>query len=131
MDKQQALQSFWSQFGIPAFEETSVPDKIWDEDAQKEVPVELPYITYQKILGELDEPVFPIASVWTRGSSWKEADRIMNSINDALKKGGQILKLDEGRMWIVRGSPFAQAMSDDDKTIRRYLINISVEFFTE
>ena len=131
MDKQQGLNQFWSQFGIPCFEETSVPDEIYDETTGKMIPLEPPYITYQKILGSLDEPVYPTASLWTRNESWSEADRIMNAINNALKNGGQIIKIDEGRMWIVRGSPFAQAMSDEDRTIRRYFINLAVEFFTE
>lgn len=130
MDKQQALQNFWESFGIPAYEETSVPD----EETLKELSPTgevYPYITYQKIIGSLGEPCYPTASVWTRSDSWAEADRILNSIYDALKRGGQIFKIDEGRMWVVRGTPFAQAMSDTDQTIRRYFINLAVEFFTE
>lgn len=129
MDEQQALDYFWNQFA-PAYEENSVPD----EETMKELHPNgqvYPYITYQKIIGSLDEPVYPTASIWTRSDSWTEADEIVNSINADLDHGGVIIKIEGGRMWIVRGNPFAQAMSDTDKTIRRYFVNIAVEFFTE
>ena len=121
MDKQQAIHSFWSRYAT-AYEETSVPD---DADLSNG------YITYQKILGSIDEPVFMTASVWTRSSSGLEADTIVNKINEDLSHGGIIIPIEGGRMWIERGNPFAQAMSDTDRTIRRYVINIAVEFFTE
>lgn len=120
MDKQQALQHFFSQFAT-AYEESAVPD---DADLNKG------YITYQKMIGSFDEPVFPSARIWTRSTSWKKADAILNSMDDALKAGGQIFKLDEGRMWIERGSPFAQAVAEEDRSIRSYLINVAVEFLT-
>lgn len=121
MDKQQALQQFFSQFAT-AYEESDVPDNANLNEG---------YITYQKMVGSLDEPVFPSARIWTRSTSWNRADSILNSMDDALKRGGQIFKLDEGRMWIARGTPFGQAVSEDDRAIRSYLINLAVEFFTE
>jgi hypothetical protein len=33
-------------------------------------------------------------------------------------------------VWIYRGSPFSQRMSDVDDTVRRIIINITVEYFT-
>ena len=130
MDKQQALHEFWSSFGVPAFEETSVPDEATLKELSPTGEI-YPYITYQKIISSIDEPVYPTASVWTRSESWKDADEILNSIYAELNRGGKIMKIEGGRMWIVRGNPFAQAMSDEDRTIRRYFINLAVEFFTE
>ena len=121
MDKQQALQTFFSQFAT-AYEESDVPD---DADLKQG------YITYQKMIGSFDEPVFPSARIWSRSTSWRKADEILNNMNDHLKNGGQIFELDEGRMWIERGSPFAQAVSEEDRSVRSYLINLAVEFFTE
>lgn len=121
MNKQQALHTFFSQFA-KSYEESSVPD-----DAN----IETGYITYQKMFGSFDEPVFLSARIWNRSTSWIKADEILNNINDHLKNGGQIFELDEGRMWIERGSPFAQAVSEEDRTIRSYLLNFAVEFLTE
>ena len=122
MTKQQALLFFWSQFGVPAYDETDVPD-----DAN----VDEGYITFQKIEGEFESPVYPTASIWVRSTSWKKAERIKNSINEKLDRGGQIIKIEGGRVWFQKGSPFAQAMAESDRMIRRFVINIAVEFLTE
>ena len=121
MDKQQAYQSFWEEVsGLTAYEENSVPD-----DAV------IPYVTYQKLIDDLGSSLFPTASIWTRSSSWEQADRILNSIDQRLRDGGMILPLDNGRMFICTGSPFAQPMGDDeDNMIKRYNLNLQVEFFT-
>lgn len=122
MDKQQALQFFWSQFGVSAYDESDVPD---DAD------IDAGYITYQKIEGEFESPVFPSASIWHRSTSWKKTEKIKNSINETLSRGGWIQKIEGGRVWIQRGSPFAQEMAEEDRSIRRYVINVSIEFMTE
>lgn len=121
MDEQQALQFFFEQFGT-AYEESNVPD---DADLKQG------YITYQKMLSSMGEPVYPSARIWTRSSSWQKADSMLNTINDRLKNGGQIIKINNGRMWIERGSPFAQTVAEEDRTIRSYLLNFAVEFLTE
>lgn len=122
MTNQQALQFFWSQFGVPAYDENDVPDDA-DLDAG--------YITYQKIEGEFEMPVFPTASILQRSTSWKKVEQIKNDINDALKRGGQIIKIEGGRLWIQRGSPFAQEMGEADRAVRRFVINVQMEFMTE
>ena len=40
------------------------------------------------------------------------------------------VKIDGGRMYIARGTPFAQRMSDVDDMVRRIVLNVTVEFFT-
>ena len=122
MDKQQAMQSFWGGFGVPAYEESDVPDN---------ADLSQGYITYQKMEGEFEAPVFPSASIWQRSTSWRKVESVKNNINDTLKNGGVLLPIDGGKVWIQRGSPFAQSVPEEDRTIRRLLINIAVEFFTE
>jgi hypothetical protein len=46
MDKEQAIQNFWSQFGIPAYDENSVPDDL-----------RYPFITYSVSTDMLDDTV--------------------------------------------------------------------------
>lgn len=118
MDKEQALHSFWSQF-CTAYEENSVPDN-----------AVLPYITYQKAFGDFDQPTAMTGSIYTRSTSWRQADSILNQIDNAIKEGGQIITFDDGKIYFTKGTPFAQTMGEDDRNIKRYVINLSVKFFT-
>lgn len=120
MDKQQAYYYLWSNFGIPAYDELSVPDN-----------ASLPYISYQVILDDLDAPVFPTASLWYRGTSWNGIDAKLAEIASYIENMKPIA-LDEGFMYVTKGSPFAQRMADDsDRTKKRYVLNLGIEFLTK
>lgn len=117
MDKDQALYNLWSGFGLPAYDETSVPD-----DAA------YPYITYSTSISSLGSVVTLNASIWFRSYSWEEislkADEIAEYIG--LHK---VLPLNRGYLYIVQGSPFAQRMGDEtDERIRRIIINLQAEY---
>lgn len=118
MNKWQAIQRFWSSFGIPAYDEFSVP-----EDA------ELPYITYNAAVGDFEQPVSLTASVWYRSTSWAAISRKADEIGASIVPC-KILRVDGGYVYVCKGSPFAQRMSDDDDSIRRMYINMQVEFFS-
>ena len=60
MNKSQALQSFWESFGIPAYNEYTVPDN-----------AEMPYITYSVSESNIGVPVSLTASIWYRMPSWE------------------------------------------------------------
>lgn len=132
MNKQQAYYSFWSSFGVLAFEETSVPD---DATIQALInsgaaAAKFPYITYQVITDDLGHPVYPTASIYDRSSSWEKADTLANTIGARIKSMNTI-KLDEGRMFITKGNPFSQHMEEEgDRAIRRIILTLGVEFFT-
>jgi hypothetical protein len=120
MDKEQAIHAFWSSLGIPAYEENSVPEG-----------TAFPYITYQKMSGAFEDALNPTGSIWTRQTSWNEADALKTSLESYLGYAGRTYKIDGGYAVIKRGVPFAQGMSDDsDKMIKRYVINLAVEFLT-
>lgn len=118
MTKTQALNSFWNNFGIPAYEESTVPD-----DAQ------MPYVTYNVATGKLEDTVLLSASLWYHETSWRnielKADEIARFIG-----GSYIMKLNDGYLYIRQGAPFAQRMSDDDPDVRRIYLNIAVEYLT-
>lgn len=120
IDKEQALHQFWSQFGIPAYDVGTVPD-----DAP------FPRITYEVITGNLGEQNILNASIWDRSRSWQSVTEILHDLESSLGMGGQTLHCRGGMVWIYRGMPFAQRMTDPDDSIRRILINIEVEFITE
>lgn len=133
MNKQQAYNAFWRSFGVLAFEENAVPD---DETIQAlidagKAEAKFPYITYQVITDSLGNVVFPTASIYDKSTSWERSDLLSNIIAKKIKQMNTI-KLDEGRMFITTGTPFAQHMDEQgDSSIRRIVLNLGVEFFTE
>ena len=122
MTKGQAIQAFWESFGLPAYDETTVPD-----DAP------LPYITYSVHTGSMDDLCVVNASLWYKSYSWKEISEKTEEIARAIvKMNPPSVKIDGGRFYITKGSPFAQRMREEnDNTIRRMLLNVNYEFLTE
>lgn len=120
MDKSQAVHSFWSKFGIPAYDENSVPD-----DAV------MPYITYNVITNNFDRPVQMNGSIWYRSTSWEDVSKKADEISEYIGYGYSIQKIDGGYLRIVRGDNFAQRMNDpDDTMVRRIFIILEAEFMT-
>lgn len=120
MDKAQALQNFWESFGLPAYDSTAVPD-----DAQ------MPYITYSVATDSLDNVVNLSASLWYRSTSWASISQKAEEIAEAIiKMNPPAIALDNGRLYITKGTPFAQRMQDEDDTVRRIYLNIQAEFLT-
>lgn len=118
MNKIQALHSFWSGFGLKAYDENSVPEN-----------AELPYITYEVASDDFDNQLLLTASLWYRESSWKNIQEKALQIESYIGKGGQRIDYDNGCMWIWRANPFSQRAGDsNDDLIRRIIINITVEF---
>ena len=132
MNKQQAYNAFWRQFGVLAFEENTVPD---EQTIQKLIDAgvaesRFPYITYQVLTGDLDSVLTPSASLWDRSNSFEKVDLLANEIAEAIARMTPI-KVDEGRMFIAQGSPFAQHMSEEgDLSIRRNVLTLNVEFLS-
>lgn len=120
MDRWEAQYSFWASFGVPVYEANSVPDL--DE-------VTFPYITYDARAAGFDGDVLANASIWTRGSSWAQADGLSDAIESRLKNGGETVAYDGGLIWITAEAPFAQSMGDpDDDRIKRKLLSVVLHF---
>jgi hypothetical protein len=69
--------------------------------------------------------------LWYRSSSWLEINEKTEEISVAIGRGGVFIPCDGGKVWIKRGTPFAQNMGDEsDDLIKRKLINITAEFLT-
>ena len=120
--KTQALYDFWNSFGLPAYEENTVPTG--------NAKPQLPYITYSAATGDFDNDVQISASLWFKGYSWADADRKAAEINTALAHGGKMIPYTGGALWIRRGTPFAQHMADEDDTIRRIYLNLTAEYLS-
>lgn len=117
MDSLQALHTFWSSFGWKAYDETSVPDE-----------AELPRITYEVSQDYFNSTLAQTASLWIRATGWTSINEKAQEISDYIGRGGRMIPFDGGALWIRRGLPWAQRMSDEDDTIRRIVLNIEIEF---
>lgn len=121
MDKAQALQTFWESFGIPAYEQTTVPET-----------ATMPYITYSVSTDSLDNVVNMTASVWYHSTSWKDISEKTEQIaRYIVGMNPPSIKFDGGRLYIAKGNPFAQRMADpNDDMIRRMYLNIQAEYLS-
>lgn len=121
MDKAQALQTFWESFGIPAYEQTTVPET-----------ATMPYITYSVSTDSLNNVVNMTASVWYNSTSWKDISEKTEQIaRYIVGMNPPSIKFDGGRLYIAKGNPFAQRMADpNDDMIRRMYLNIQAEYLS-
>lgn len=122
MDKEQALQSFWSSFGLPAYDENTVP-----EDAS------LPYITYEVATGSFENEIPLTASVFYKGSTWGPITQKTHEIAQRLYElRGSAIRIDDGLIRIWEGTtPLFQRMGDEDDQVRWIVVNVMVEFMTK
>lgn len=118
MDKLQAYHSFWSGFGLPAYEVTSVPDN-----------ATMPYITYESSSDDFGNTLALSASVWYWSSSWADCISKVKEISTKIGRGGKLVKYDGGAFWIKKGTPWANRLNmNDNDSVRRINMNIELEF---
>lgn len=121
-DYAQALHEFWSGFDWEAYDESTVPSSAFSP--------EIPRITYSVSVDEFLNDVSLSASLWDRTYSWENISKKVDEIYNYIGLGGRMISYDDGHIWIKRGHPFAQRMSDEDDTIRRIFLNIEAEYIT-
>ena len=120
MTKGAALQSFFDGI-MTSYAASAVPDN-----------ATLPYLTYELITsawygGEVGLTV----NMWFRTTSEKEPNEAVDKLSKAIGLGGVFLHCDDGVIWLKRGSPWAQSLTDaTDKTIKRRYINVTAEYLT-
>lgn len=119
MNKAQAIHSFWNSFGLPAYDQYTVPP-----DAK------MPYITYNVSEAEIDSYVGLYGSIWNRGTSWEYVELKAIEIAHRIVRMNPI-KIDNGYLAIHMGNPFSQRLGDEDDNVRRVYINLQAEFYTE
>ena len=123
MNKWEALQEFWSSFGWDAYDENSV-----DTGA---LSPSLPYITYAAQIGSFGQILSLTASLWDKSTSWKSVSDKADEIADEIGYAYKLAEIDGGYLYIAKGQPFAQRMSDpEDPEIKRIYIILNAEFLT-
>lgn len=123
MTKASALYSFFSSFGLKAYEENSVY-------AMGNAP-KLPYITYEMSLDSFEGNDVSLSfSLWSRSSSWEAANAKADEISKTIGRG-KVIECDGGYILIHRGHPFSENLGDlTDDMIKRILCKITVRFYT-
>ena len=123
MNKWQAQQEFWSGFGLPAYDELTVPD-----DAQ------MPYLTYQAVSGNLDAQSIVTANLWYRSNSWAEISQKADAIASAIYNDPRsAIPIDDGYMKVrlPDGTMHSDRMDEpNDKQVRRIRFTVELEFLT-
>ena len=122
MNSQQAYDNWWNSFQWQAFEENTVPDNALSQYGH--------YLTYTAGKSEFDRPMMLSVSAWDRSTSWAGTVNKASEIEAAIGLGGTMIPFDGGMIWMKRGVPFSQRMSDEDDTVRRVYMNIEVEFIS-
>lgn len=120
MNKTEALYSFYSSFGIPAYEENSVP-----------LNAKMPYITYEVITDSLSDYTTSVTcQLWYKSNSWVQCNAMAETISERLQ-GGYRIKVDKGYMILYTGTPYALNVPyEDDNTIKHKSINIECDYVT-
>lgn len=120
MTKGAALQSFFDGI-MTSYAASAVPDN-----------ATLPYLTYELITSAWDGgEVGLTVNMWFRTTSEKEPNAAVDKLSKAIGLGGVFLHCDDGVIWLKRGSPWAQSLTDaTDKTTKRRYINVTAEYLT-
>ena len=107
-----ALKSFFSGFGLPAYQVGTVPED-----------VELPYISYSIASPEWNQKASMYVQVWDRSTSnigiIRKADQITRAIGEEKR-----IPLDGGYLVIWPETPLIQIQADGD--FRYAYINLSI-----
>ena len=120
MTKGAALQSFFDGI-MTSYAASSVPEN-----------ATLPYLTYDLITSAWDGgEVGLTVNMWFRTTSEKEPNAAVAKLSKEIGLGGVQIPCDDGVIWLKRGSPWAQSLTDEtDKTIKRRYINVTAEYLT-
>lgn len=119
MTKGEVIQAFFSRY-MTAYAASAVP-----KDAV------FPWLTYELVTGSWgDGDVDMQVNLWYYSTSEAEPNAMAEKISQDIGFGGVLLPCDAGAIWIKRGSPWCQSVPDEDKAVKRRLLNFSVEFLT-
>lgn len=122
MDRWQAQQEFWSSFGIPAYDATTV-----------DFSAEMPYITYDAISSNIGTAKDVNASLWYRSTSWEEISQKAIEIAQTIDAMPPSTEINDGRIKfrVPETSIFAQRANDPDPNVRKMILTVEMEILTK
>ena len=118
MTSAEAFQRWLESFGLPVYASSSVTSD-----------TKLPYVTYDWATGDiLSGEVNETVNVWYRTTSEAVPNAKADEIGKALGLGGVMLPYDGGGLWLKKGSPFCQSVTEDGGNVKRRYLNVDIEF---
>lgn len=126
-----AIRSFWLQFGIPVFFQNLV-----EENAT------FPYITFEYSVADFAKEYAISARLWTRDAShprvlagfsqiyWDKLQEMQDAISP---NSGVLMPManEKGTILLTRGTPFiVHNVPDEIRSIKSALINLNVKYYT-
>lgn len=121
MTKDKALYAWFNNF-MPFYPASSVPGD-----------VVFPYGTYELITDSLyGGEVGLTVNLWFYTESEADPNAKAQEFAQYIGLGGAVIPCDEGYIWIKRGTPWSQSLTDEnDNKIKRRYINVTAEYLTE
>lgn len=131
MTKDKAIYNFWQQFGIPFYPTTNLPPAEDNDDYPKEERLTFPYGTFEVVIGNSLEKVYPTVKLYFRTDSEVIPNKKVDEISQFIGQSGYGIKCDTGLILIRREEPWSQGMLDpQDDSIKVKLLSVSLEFLT-
>jgi hypothetical protein len=120
MTKAEALYAFFNQV-MQSYPSAAVPDS-----------VDYPYLTYDLATGSFGDVDTNITvNIWDYTDSEAEINALARKVGEAIPRGGVMVRCEGGAMWLKRGTPWMQAVvNEDNRTVKRRYLNVSAEFIT-
>ena len=116
----QALNDFFSSFGLPAYPTDAVPDD-----------VKYPWITYEYKTGSYGDEVSIAATIWYHTESEATPNAKAKEIGDRIGLGGIMLEAEGGAIWLKKDAPWCQSLTDEnDRAAKGRQLLIRAEFLT-
>lgn len=122
MTKTEALHSFFSSFGLPAFPSGEVVE---DND-EKNKKASMPYLTYTKGVASSYECT---VHLYYYTESELVPDKKAEEICERLRNGGEHVNYDGGTAWVTTSSPeWFSSPDDTDRNYKHRIINLSIDY---
>lgn len=118
MTPEAAIYNFLSSFEIPAYAASSTPAQ-----------AEFPYITYDLVVGDFisgDQAME--VDLWYYTDSESKINAKAREMFDRIGLGGVMLKHDTGAVWVKRGTPWCQAVVNENEMVKRRYINLDLQY---
>ena len=92
-----------------------------------------PYLVYDFPIDAFDGgEVSGTVNLWYFTTQEGPPNAKARELSEVIGMGGKLLPCDGGYIWLKRGTPWCQSLSDDtDKNIKRRYINVAAEYLTE
>lgn len=111
----QTLQKFFSSFGIPAYEEHTVPDN-----------AALPYITYEVRVPDWRDQTSISASVWYAGTTFKPLYAKVDEIGEKLDEGLTVPVQGGGSLYLYKDTIFSQVTETGNDNVKVCYLQIGM-----